>query len=156
MIELQKLKISTSEINARLINKYAGLLRLEREILKFPQIELPIDHSFCNGLYARTISIPAGTLVMGAVHRDECFFLVRYGQLVVTTDENLMVVSAGDMLTSRSESKRAGVAVSDAIVTTFHSNTINERQPERLWEMLVIDLITNAIEIEEKEQEVIP
>jgi hypothetical protein len=145
--------MSQLKISKDLFKKHANLFILERAISSLPQVECPIDHSFCNGLYARTMSIPAGTVVTGAIHAEECFFLVRYGTLAVTTDDGVLVVNPGDMLTSKALSKRAVVTFSNVIVTTFHPNPFNETNEDNIWKMLVVDI--DAIKLNDlmKEQE---
>ena len=69
-----------------------SILELEKAILQLPQIELEISHDFCAGIYARTMFIPAGTILTGAIHRHECFFTVRSGDLVITTDDGPAIV----------------------------------------------------------------
>lgn len=114
-----------------------GIYRLEAALLKLPQVDMPVTHEHCDGVYARTISIPAGVALTGMVHRHECFFLVRRGQIAVTTDQGVVLLGHGDMVKSAAGSKRAGVTLSDVEVTTFHANPTNERDAGVLWDMLV-------------------
>lgn len=111
-----------------------SVLALEKEILKLPQVNMPVAHDFCNGLYARTMFIPANTVLTGAIHKDECFFVVRLGELIVTTDDEPVNVSTGFMSITKAGSKRAGVTLSDCIITTFHANPTNETSPDSIWE----------------------
>lgn len=114
------------------------IYRLEAQLLNLPQIEMPVDHDFCNGLYARTMHIPAGTVLTGAVHKEESFFLVRKGELIVTTDNGSRTIGPGDMSVSKVGTKRAGIALTEVEVTTFHANPSNEQDPQALWNMFTI------------------
>jgi hypothetical protein len=114
------------------------IYRLEAELLKLPQVEMPVEHAFCAGLYARTMHIPAGTALTGAIHRQESFFLVRKGSLIVSTDNGPRTLSPGDMSVSSIGTKRAGVALTDVEVTTFHANPTNEQEPNALWDLFTI------------------
>ena len=122
------------------------IYRLEAELLRLPQIEMPVDHDFCNGLYARTMHIPAGTVLTGAVHKDESFFVVRKGDLIVTTDNGTAQVGPGFMSVTRPNTKRAGIALTDVEVTTFHANPANETNPEVLWETYTVSAPVEALE----------
>jgi len=122
------------------------IYRLEAELLRLPQIEMPVDHDFCNGLYARTMHIPAGTVLTGAVHKDESFFVVRKGDLIVTTDNGTAQVGPGFMSVTRPNTKRAGIALTDVEVTTFHANPANETNPEVLWETYTVPAPVEALE----------
>ena len=118
--------------------EHLPVYRLEAELLKLPQVEMPVNHAFCSGLYARTMHIPAGTVLTGAVHREESFFLVRKGSLIVSTDTGPRTVGPGDMSVSKIGTKRAGIALTDVEVTTFHANPTNEQQPQALWDLFTI------------------
>lgn len=118
--------------------EHLPIYRLEAELLKLPQVDMPVDHDFCNGLYARTMHIPAGTVLTGAIHKEESFFLVRKGELIVSTDNGPRKLSPGDMSVSKIGTKRAGIALTDVEVTTFHANPTNEQNPQALWDMFTI------------------
>jgi hypothetical protein len=117
---------------------HLSIYRLEAEILRLPQVDLPVEHAFCSGLYARTMHIPAGTVLTGAVHRDESFFVVRKGILMVTTDDGIARIEPGHMSVTRPNTKRAGVALTDVEVTTFHANPDNETEPQALWDKYTV------------------
>jgi hypothetical protein len=112
--------------------------KLEELVLTQPQVLMPVEHSFCNGLYARTMHIPKDTVLTGAIHADECFFVVRKGSLIVTSDSGNKTLVAGDMHISKAGEKRAGVTLEDVVCTTFHQNILNETEPEAIWEMYAL------------------
>ena len=118
--------------------EHLPIYRLEAELLKLPQVEMPVVHDFCNGLYARTMHIPAGTVLTGAIHREESFFLVRKGELIVSTDSGSRTIGPGDMSVSKIGTKRAGITLTDVEVTTFHANPTNEQEPQALWDLFTI------------------
>jgi quercetin dioxygenase-like cupin family protein len=130
--------------------KHLPIYRLEARILELPQVEMPVEHDHCSGLYARTMHIPAGTVLTGAVHREDCFFVVRKGTLAVTTDAGVTKAHAGDMLLSRAGTKRAGVAITDVVVTTFHANPSGETDPERLWDLFTVPAPAVGLDAMEK------
>jgi len=126
------------KIDAKVPADHLPIYRLEGALLQLPQVDMPVQHEFCAGLYARTMHIPAGTVLTGAVHREESFFLVRKGDLIVSTDTGPKRLGAGDMSISRINTKRAGIALTDVEVTTFHANPNNEQDPQALWDMFTI------------------
>lgn len=140
-----------SNVSINYINKnkvpaaHMPIYRLESQLLKLPQVDMPVDHAFCNGLYARTMHIPAGTVLTGAVHREESFFLVRKGELIVSTDNGAKTLGPGDMSVSKIGTKRAGITLTDAEVTTFHANPSNEQDPQALWDMFTISAQDTAL-----------
>jgi quercetin dioxygenase-like cupin family protein len=126
------------KIDAKVPSDHLPIYRLEGALLQLPQVDMPVQHEFCAGLYARTMHIPAGTVLTSAVHREESFFLVRKGDLIVSTDTGPKRLGAGDMSISRVNTKRAGIALTDVEVTTFHANPSNEQDPQALWDMFTI------------------
>jgi len=129
--------------------EHLPIYRLEAEILKHPQVEMPVVHHFCNGLYARDLVIPKGTLLTGAVHKEESFFLIRSGLIAVTTENGPQLLGPGFLSVTKAGEKRAGVALTDVICTTFHPNPTNEIDPESLWDNLTMPPPEGILEIVE-------
>lgn len=138
---------AVQEVKAGVPAEHLPIYQLEAELLKLPQVDMPVDHAFCAGLYARTMHIPAGTILTGAVHREESFFLVRKGDLIVSTDNGPKRLGPGDMSISKIGTKRAGIALTDVEVTTFHANPTNEQDPQALWDMFTIPAPVTALEV---------
>jgi quercetin dioxygenase-like cupin family protein len=118
--------------------EHIPIYRLEQAILSLPQVEIPVTHQFCKGIYARSITIPAGIILTGALHKDECFFVVRSGTILITTDDEPIKAEAGFMAFSKAGSKRLGVALEDTVVTTFHANPDELRTAEELWNHITV------------------
>ena len=119
--------------------------QFEAMLLQLPQVHLPITHEFCNGLYARTMFIPEGTALTGAIHREENFLVIRCGDISVWTEQGMKRLKTGDIVLSGEGHKRIGYAHSDTLLTTFHANPTNETDPELLWELFTVE---DASEIE--------
>ncbi len=102
---------------------------------KLPQIELPTDHFFANGMYARRMFAPAGTVIVGKIHKSEHFFIVAAGIIAVTTDSGTKELHAGDVLCVSPGAKRAGVAITDVVVFNIH------RTDETNLDALEVELI---------------
>lgn len=117
--------------------EHLPIYRLEAEIRKLPPVECPVEEEFCDGIYARTMHIPAGTILTGHVHKGECFLVVRSGELVVTAGGEPLLLRGGDMVRSMPGAKRAGYALTDCVVTNFHANPTNEREKSRLWDLFI-------------------
>jgi hypothetical protein len=133
-------------IDAKVPADHLSIYRLEGALLQLPQVDMPVQHEFCAGLYARTMHIPAGTILTGAIHREESFFLVRKGELIVSTDNGPCTLRSGDMSISKIGTKRAGIALTDVEVTTFHANPTNEQEPQKLWDLFTIPAPAPALE----------
>lgn len=114
------------------------IYELEQITKQLPQVEMVTEHAFCSGVYARTLKIPAGVLLTGAMHRDESFFVVRSGHLLVSSGGEAVSVDPGFMTITKPGEKRVGIAVTDCVVTTFHANPDELREPQEIWDNFTI------------------
>ena len=130
--------------------EHLPIYRLEQAIYSLPRVEMPVTNDFIKGVYARTIHIPAGTVLTGAVHKDECFFLVRSGSVLITTDGDPIKADAGFMSITKPETKRAGYALVDTVVTTFHANPEELREEKELWDHFTVPAPDNLLDVLEK------
>lgn len=98
---------------------------LEASLQSVPQVDCAVRHYFAPGIYAREMSIPAGTVVTGAVHKTENLIIVSMGRLQIVTDNGTREVVAGDMITCRPGMKNAVVALEDSRLTNILPNPEN-------------------------------
>lgn len=115
----------------------AAIYRLERELGKLPQVELRVEHHFTDGVYMRSMFIPAGVALVGHIHRHPCISIVQYGDIVVATENGVMRIIGPRTLESPAGTKRAGWALKDTLFTTIHANPTNERDVDRLEDFLI-------------------
>lgn len=101
----------------QLVSK-ASVDALEREVLALPQVDLRTTHVLSGGVYARTIYIPAGTVLTGATHKKDHVNVVC-GDISVTTDEGVKRITGYHVIPTKAGSKRAGVAHADTVWTTI-------------------------------------
>lgn len=108
--------------------------RLEAAMLELPQLEIKTTHHLAEGLYAREIFIPAGTLLTGKVHKCEHLNIVSKGRIKVWTEDGIKEVCAPFTMVSRPGTKRVGLALEDTIWTTIHATELkaSESTPELL------------------------
>lgn len=100
--------------------------RLQREMVGMPQPELLTEHYFSGGMYCRKLTRPAGTLIVGKVHKKDHFFMCAKGQIIAWSEKGMVTLNAGDVLASKAGTKRVTLAVTDAIGITFHkTNKLN-------------------------------
>lgn len=118
--------------------------RLQAAMSELPQVELPTEHHFADGMYCRVLFRPAGTLIVGKVHRKEHFYIVCSGTVRVTTDDGMREITGPHVLVSSPGTKRAVLAVTDATCLTVHRTAsrdveeiereIIEPEPEALFD----------------------
>jgi len=94
--------------------------RLQEEAIKLPQAELTTEHYFSSGMYCRKVFRPAGTLIVGKVHKKDHFFLCAAGEIIAWTETGMRLLRAGDVVESKPGTKRVTLALTDAVGITVH------------------------------------
>jgi len=94
--------------------------RLQAEMATMPQAELQTEHFFSPGMYCRRVFRPAGTLIVGKIHKEPHFFLCAMGEIIAWTEAGMRRLQAGDVVESQPGTKRVTLAVTDAIGITIH------------------------------------
>ncbi len=92
---------------------------LEAEMLKGPTIEILARHYFSNGVYAREIFIPKGSLVIGKIHKFQNLNIMSQGRGVVLSIDGSKEISAPYTVVSSAGVKRAYFAHEDTTWTTI-------------------------------------
>ena len=96
------------------------VLRLEDEVRKMDQVELPTVHYFADGMYARELFRPAGTILVGKVHKREHFYIVTKGCVRVFMGDGARTYAAPSVIVSKPGTKRAVYALEDSVCMTVH------------------------------------
>lgn len=112
----------------------AKVLHLERKIAEQPQVDCPVKHYFAPGIYAREMTIPAGVVLTGAVHKTEHLCIISKGRISVSTDEGVREFAAPCTFVSKAGAKRAGYAHEETVWTTIHAT--DETDLDKLCEEL--------------------
>ena len=117
------------------------ILALQGELGKMPQLteaERPVKHIFAPGLYLREIFMPAGSCVVGKIHKKDhaVFFL---GDATIYSNEGTHRITGCETFISKAGVKRALYMHADTWFTTVHPNPTNETDPEKLMALFVVD-----------------
>lgn len=129
----------------------AQVNRLQDELLKHPQVELPVSHLIHGQMYARTIFVPAGTVVVGVLTNLDNICIV-HGDITVTTDEAVMRLTGYNILPASKGYKRIGLAHADTLWTTIiHTNgkSVEEIELEMTDEPHLLQTRQNLIQSSE-------
>lgn len=115
-----------------------ALLALESKMKELPQIDIPIDHHFHAGMYARELTIKAGTLLTGRIHKFDHFDIMLSGDITVSTDDGQVKRLTGlNIMQGKAGKKRAGYAHVDTHWITFHST--DERHEDEMLDYLTCE-----------------
>jgi quercetin dioxygenase-like cupin family protein len=107
-------------------------------------------HHFCDGLYGRQVTLPAGTIAVGKVHAERNFFFVLAGELILATPEGPVRVAAPFMAVTDPGTKRAVYALTDCICMNVHPNPDDERDLARLESRYITPEALPAPEAQER------
>lgn len=111
---------SVNEITEHFVPNREQIDRLQAEMALMPQAELVTEHHFSSGMYMRKVFRPAGTLIVGKVHKEPHFFLCAMGEIVAWTENGMVTLLPGDVVESQPGTKRVTMAVTDSIGITIH------------------------------------
>jgi hypothetical protein len=94
---------------------------LQAQIVAMPQCEdMVTSHYFNGGMYCRKLWRPAGTVIVGKVHKEPHFFLCAAGEIMAWSETGMRHMMPGDVIESQPGTKRVTLALTDAIGITIH------------------------------------
>lgn len=96
------------------------LYELQAAAGSLPEAECPLQHVFAPGAYARTMRIPAGTVIVGKIHKHAHLNILSQGRVSVMTEDGLENLEGPLTMVSPPGTKRAVYAHTDAVWTTIH------------------------------------
>jgi hypothetical protein len=107
---------------------------LQDAVGKVPQVECPLQHSFIDGVYVRTIFIPAGTVIVGKIHKHSHANILSKGEVSVMTEAGGLERLVGPLtMTSPAGCKRAVYAHTDTTWTTIHRTDETDLEKIEDW-----------------------
>lgn len=93
---------------------------IEAEMRKHDLLDLPVRHYFSQGVYARELFIPKGTLLTGQIHKYQQLNIMSQGEMSVLTEDGVVRVKAAFTIVSPPGTKRIAYAHEDSVWTTIH------------------------------------
>lgn len=108
--------------------------QIEDAMQGMPPAFLPIKHYFANGMYAREMTMPAGAIVTGAIHKTTHFCILSQGRVRVMSEDGIDEIVAPAIIISQPGTKRAIHALEDTVWTNIHAT--NETDLDKLVEEL--------------------
>lgn len=105
---------------------------LENEALKLEQIDIETSHTFHAGMYARTVKIPAGTTITGALIKIPTILIIS-GNAVMFVDGEAKKVIGYHVYSASENRKQVFVAIEDSFLTmifTTKSTSIESAEQE--------------------------
>lgn len=98
----------------------------------------PLKHIFAPGVYAREITLPAGVILTGKVHKEEHLNFISKGRVHVYTEQDGLQEFVGPMtMVSKSGTKRVVHVLEETVWTTIHHNPENKTDLLELEELVI-------------------
>lgn len=98
----------------------------------------PLTHHFAPQVYGREILIPAGTCIVGKIHRHAHLNVILAGRCYVATEGGRKELKAGDVFVSEPGIKRAVVAVEDTRWITIHPNSSGTQDLAEIEDYVIV------------------
>lgn len=100
------------------------------------EVDCPLHHQFAPGAYARTIFIPAHTLVVGKIHKHAHLNMLVAGRVSLATEEGPQQLEALKIMTSKAGTKRVVYTHTDTVWTTIHLT--NETDLHKIEDEIIV------------------
>lgn len=97
------------------------MMRLQAAVGELAPAETPLRHFFAGGIYAREMTIPAGVVVVGKIHKKPHLLIVSAGDVTIITESGVKRVQAPYVIVGEPGIKRAAFAHTETVVTAFHA-----------------------------------
>lgn len=114
------------------------LENIEASMLRLPQVAIPVINYFTdNGLYAREITIPAGTLAVGHAHNHEFMEVFITGTLSIPSEQGPITIQAPYVGVGKPDIRKIGYAITDCRWVTFHPVPEGYNTVEKMEELII-------------------
>lgn len=111
----------------------------------------PLIHRFADNVYAREILLPAGTIVIGKIHRYGHLNVISKGHVSVLTEDGVEELHGPMTFISKPGTKRVVYAHEDTVWTTIHGT--RHTDPDRVEEDIICKTFAEydrLLQLEEK------
>lgn len=102
----------------------------EARLKGFTQLDIPVKHYFGGGVYAREMTVPAGVLLTGKIHKFEQINILSKGEVSVLLSDGWHRVRAPYTVVAPAGSKRLFYAHEESVWTVFHGT--KEKDVEKI------------------------
>ena len=126
--------LATTENRIPAMKKIAidNVRQLEKHVLKAPQTKIATDHLFHAGVYARTIMIPAETVLTGALIEIATVLIVSGHAIVYVGDES-KEINGFHVFAASAGRKQAFIAVTDVYLTMLFATDAKTVEEAENW-----------------------
>ena len=117
------------------IKVHEGFLPSERDkvhLLESVMLEMPnqvdteklTEHHFSDGIYLRSLFMPAGMVAVGRIHRHQTMNVLVYGEIQITTDEGIKTITGPTVFNTKPGTKKVAHAITDCLLYNIHATRL--------------------------------
>ncbi len=110
-----------TQLEAR--NQQAAIRELAKAMAHGPCVEIEPVHRFAPGLYVRELTVPAGHVIVGKIHKHETLNILLKGSALLACDGKIEKVSAPLTFVSGPGRQKAAIALEDMTWMNVHATT---------------------------------
>jgi hypothetical protein len=125
----------------------SALFAFEDVLKSLPTAEWPAQHFHIPGVYARSLMMPAGSVVTSRVHKYDNISMILYGSCVVVQNGERWHFQAGDVWVTKAGTKRALYMPEDCKWATVHANPEAIVDPDNMLEYLTTNSADEAMRL---------
>jgi hypothetical protein len=103
-----------------------SIYKLQDIIKDMPQVTGETRHHFSDGMYARELFIPAGTVVVGALHKSQHLYMVVKGKCKVSSQYETVEIEAPYIGETIPGTKRVIYAETDCVWIGFFPTQLTD------------------------------
>ena len=103
-----------------------NIYKLQDIIKSMPQVTGETRHHFSDGMYARELFIPAGTVVVGALHKSQHLYMVVKGKCKVSSQYETVKIEAPYIGETIPGTKRVIYAETDCVWIGFFPTQLTD------------------------------
>jgi len=103
-----------------------NIYKLQDIIKGMPQVTGETRHHFSDGMYARELFIPAGTVVVGALHKSQHLYMVVKGKCKVSSQYETVKIEAPYIGETIPGTKRVIYAETDCVWIGFFPTQLTD------------------------------
>lgn len=144
-LDLDKAAVATRE------ELQVMIASLEAELMKLPQVELPIKHHFSKDVYAREMHMHKGMLVVGKIHKHTNLNILSAGEVSVISVDGVFRAKAPFTLVSQPGAKRVIYAHEDVVWTTIHGTA--ETDLDKIEDQFIAKNYGDVVRLESQPKE---
>ncbi len=119
-------------------------------MFEFPQVDFQTTHDFAPGIYARTVNVPAGAMVIGHRHNTAHLNVISKGKCrVLNGNGEVLYLQAPFIIQGNAGIRKVVFVDEDMTWTTIHPNPDNITDLDKLESQFIVKTVA-ALAFENK------